>query len=548
MMHSDMAMPRTILLLIPLLLAAGCGADFAGTDGPPLGSCFSDTDCPAGLRCQESVCVAEDGLPPENPTLEATFLPPASSKSLLWTLSPDAHRVTAIDPVTLAVRSFPVAAEPVSLAATPGADAVWVLSREGASLTGIEWDGGAPTLRRFRLGRRLSSLALSPDGKWAVLWNPEGSPLDSGLEGLALLVDVASLEAGEPIIHERMVGRRPTKVFFRMEGDAARDAVVLAKEEVVVFDLGDLEGKPTGDRLPLPDLLAEPTTRHAIATGDGSFLAIGSVATPEVLLLDVARRDAGALSLPGPPSDLRAAGDTAVAVLRSEGAAAWFDIQAAFLDPAAVRVEDVSLSWKGCGDEPCTAPAGQVRISPDGRHAFFYSNATAALAFARLEIDTGAWKTFSGLRKPIRSLAPGSADRAIVIHQVTPSQKADLYERRVDESEGYSVVDLRTGAVQLRITDRHPPMGVVFAEGGRFASVVLRHDAPPSYMVDAVDLETLVPGALTLPSRPTEAGPLPIAGKIWVGQEHPLGRISFIDLARRSVQTITGFDFNGRIE
>jgi hypothetical protein len=59
-----------------------------------------------------------------------------------------------------------------------------------------------------------------------------------------------------------------------------------------------------------------------------------------------------------------------------------------------------------------------------------------------------------------------------------------------------------------------------------------------------VDLETSVTDPIPLGSPPVSLGLAPFARKVFVGQEHPTGRISFIDVESGSVQTITGFELN----
>ena len=46
---------------------------------------------------------------------------------------------------------------------------------------------------------------------------------------------------------------------------------------------------------------------------------------------------------------------------------------------------------------------------------------------------------------------------------------------------------------------------------------------------------------------PEAIGLLPDTAKIYVSQRHPLGRVTFIDVATSQVQTLTGFDLNSQI-
>ena len=81
-------------------------------------------------------------------------------------------------------------------------------------------------------------------------------------------------------------------------------------------------------------------------------------------------------------------------------------------------------------------------------------------------------------------------------------------------------------------------------------AVTLRSDAHRSYRVDALDLHSLVVSTLDLASAPQFAGALGGGGdaRVWVTQEHPAGRISFVDLAARTVRTATGYELNADID
>jgi hypothetical protein len=52
---------------------------------------------------------------------------------------------------------------------------------------------------------------------------------------------------------------------------------------------------------------------------------------------------------------------------------------------------------------------------------------------------------------------------------------------------------------------------------------------------------------LELGSPPTSVGAVPSSKRAFVGQDHPDGRISFIDWTTSSIETVTGFELNSRI-
>jgi hypothetical protein len=551
---------RRIELLLVLLLPLGCAADSMGAPraagDEASGQCFQDRDCGAGLLCRDFKCVASDGLPPEQ-EVPHTFLRPAASAHAVFALSPEGNSLALIDPATLAIEALVMPAEPLGLAVVPGADAAVVASRAGKALTLVQVANGHATLRTQRTPRRFGAVALSPDGRWALLWTPDGQLPDAGAEGIIALVDVDALAAGAPVpAVELAAGRRHTNVFFRAEGGVATEAVVVGKSEIAVVDLlaSPLDGLP--HRVALPAAYTELSTREAVAPPSGDYVLVRSLATHDLGVFDVKHRLFSTLTLPAAPTDLDIdeTGTVAIAVLRETSQVAWFPLPAALTNPALVRTVDASLPGHDCaaGVDPCLVAPGQAVLSPDGTLAAVFTNARASETFGTLSLATGAFRVFDGLEKLVRDIGLSPDGRsAVVLHRPEAgSTVADAYERQVDQSEGYSLVDLSAGLAQLKLTDDVPPLEFVFARDGSHAAVTLRSDVKRTYRIDALDLRTLVVSTLDLASAPQFTGALGSdAGdaRVWVTQAHPAGRISFVDLSARTVRTATGYELNAEI-
>ena len=52
---------------------------------------------------------------------------------------------------------------------------------------------------------------------------------------------------------------------------------------------------------------------------------------------------------------------------------------------------------------------------------------------------------------------------------------------------------------------------------------------------------------LPLASPPLATGIVPLAGKGYVAQQHPEGRITFVDLEDGSAKTLTGFELGAKV-
>ncbi len=554
-------MKRILALSLALSLAGcACGGGFddaegteveppsGGGDGGGLGDCVTDADCPLGLRCDFGLCVTpDDGRPPEEER-DATFLRPVAGDRFVYAISPNADSLAVIDPATLDIEAVILPEEPIAARAVPGRDAAVILSRRGEAISLVRTDAAGTSLVIARTGRAYAALTLSPDGRWAVLWTPEGELPDAGAEGIVALVDLDALERGEASPVERAAGRRHTDVFFRMAGPRAAEAVVVGKEEVAAIDLGTLDEALTAERIFLPEGYREIVTREAIPAPDGSFVLFRSLAAPELALLDVAERQVATLALPALATDVDLAedGTFAVAALRASSQLAVIPLPGALTVPGSVALLDAT------GVVP-----GQVELSLDGRFAVTFTNSEDSETFGLVDLaaPAPAVELFPWLEKWIDAVGLGPDGRtAVVVHRPNPgSTVADLYERDVDVQQGYSVVDLEGGFAQLKLTGTVRPGEFVFSQDGRHAAVTLRDDRTRTYRVDAVDLETLVAATLPLASAPEYAGALTsaepdLADRVWVTQVHPAGRISFVDLEERSVRTATGYELNSDVD
>ena len=87
---------------------------------------------------------------------------------------------------------------------------------------------------------------------------------------------------------------------------------------------------------------------------------------------------------------------------------------------------------------------------------------------------------------------------------------------------------------------------VTFTPNGDRGAVLLRLD-PTIHRTDLVDLRTFIVDELPLGSPPTGGGYVESSGKLFVAQEHPSGRITFID-DENAVQTVTGYELNDAVK
>lgn len=539
--------PQAPVLLILGALGCGDSADLArpGADPGQEGRCTLDADCSGGLICRESRCVSpEDLLPPDREDDRLAGRPVQAGRFLL-TLAPDAGAVLLIDPADLSVQSVPVASDPVALLALPGRSEAAVLSREGRRLGLLAVDGDLPRLVSLRLPRRYGGLALSPDGRFAVLFTPDGAPPDAGAEGLVAVIDLDALARGEAVPVEVAAGYRHVGVYFRAGSHPS--ALVVGKDEVFVIDLERTVADPVlaPTRVVLPEAYGDVAGREVLALEGAGYLLLRSFASAGVGVLEVETARFWVVPLPALPTDLELhpAGDRVLAALRAAGALAILPLPAALTSSAAVELIAI----------PQVSP-GLVEISADGRLAALYGTQDGSERFALLDLETRELRVIDRLRKILRSVAfSPDTESVVVLHRAEPdSTVADPYERAVDRDEGYSLVDLDRGRTQLVRTGEAAPVELVFAPTTRRAALTLRHDPSRSFRVEALDLETLIARSHPLGSAPQFAGALAAqAGhgeRVWITQEHPAGRLSVLELATGALRTLTGYRLNAEIE
>ncbi len=533
--------------LFALLLSlpwAGCSGDEALRSGAVpedrAGACGLDADCPTGLICQAPVCVSpEDMLPPDQE--EARLVGrPAASRTRLFTLATDQAALLVLHPDSLRLEAVPVPAGREALVVVPDREVALVLSGAARALTWVDMEGGTD-VKILRLARRFHTLSVSSDGAWAVLWTPSGTVAEDGAEGLVALIDLDALSQGEPALVEIAAGFRHTDVHFVHDGSRAVQAVIIAKASATVVRLDSLSDpgyRP--QRLVLPPAFAEVIGREVVATPGSDVLLMRSLGAPALGVFSVFSSTVAAVSLPGLATDLdlSADGRLAVVALRGRGQVGLLPLPEVLTATEAVRYIDV----------PAVSP-GQVELSLDGLHAAVFSAQDGSERFGWLSLGSGELTVYDQIDKQVRSivLSPDGLG-AMVLHQADPdSSAADLYERAVDQDEGYSLVDLTSGFAQLKRTGAAPAVEVAFGASGRWAAVTVLDEVSGDHRVEAADLSTLIVHSLSLASAPRFLGALPSSEQVWITQVHPAGRISVFDLQSERLQTLTGFQLNAEI-
>ena len=137
---------------------------------------------------------------------------------------------------------------------------------------------------------------------------------------------------------------------------------------------------------------------------------------------------------------------------------------------------------------------------------------------------------------------------ALVLHNKVPGSPlpTDDFETQLDKRYGFSLVDLESLFVKLQITDAEPG-AFSFSPDGLLVYLIVADPATGQRDVARLDLESFIVTTQTVGSHPTEIGAVVGTDRIYVSQEHSLGRISFIDVDTEQLQTVTGFQLNSQV-
>jgi hypothetical protein len=116
----------------------------------------------------------------------------------------------------------------------------------------------------------------------------------------------------------------------------------------------------------------------------------------------------------------------------------------------------------------------------------------------------------------------------------------------IARSYGYTVVDLTSGFAKLQLTSA--PVGdLAVTPDATRAFLLLRDDGASIRLAQRIHLGSFIVDDFPLGSPPLSLAALIDSKRIFVSQQHPEGRISFIHWETGATESVTGFELNGRI-
>lgn len=560
-------LPAAVAAVAAAVAAAACGASDAYDAGADAGAgglpdagpttCLSSSECPTGYicndfgRCEIPQPMGDAGVPPP-PEVEYEFRAPVSAQRYVYVPLTEQDELARIDGLTLEVVSRPVGDAPRVVGAIPHSDGAVVLDATNGTASIVRPAGATDTIRVLATLPHLNRLDLDPSGRFAVIWFDLAKAIaDGGLGGIGSFQDVTVVRlapGGEKAVN-LTVGFRPREVEFDAAGDRA---YVITEDGVSVIELAIATTSGPGIVPPIPvaDPLTPPAALEVDVVPSGDYAAVRRAGASSLRVVRLGPAIPGQppghgfeIPLPSPPTDIDLAPDGArvYAVLREAKQLAIIDVPGDALDPAGVELVDLA-----------GGTIGSLVLSRDGARALLFTNATLDERLTMVALDQPGFPAVTWpMKKAARAVGVSpTGTTALVIHAKAPGDPstATSVDDFIDRSHGYSLIDLATGFAKLQLTPVDPGPFAYAPDGGKIYVALDGGDALSApRALQVVQTQTGVVTTRQLGSPPSAVGVLPGAGEAFAAQRHPLGRITFVNLATDGVRTVTGFDLNGDV-
>ncbi len=510
---------------------SAASAGTTGSGNPSLGGGASGT--PGGA----SAGGADGGggtpivvVPPEE-ELEESFLAPVVTGKYVFSANPTSGRVAVIDAVTFGVRLFNAGFAPTYLAAIPGNQGAIVINAASHDATLFHLSGDEVRVDETMLPVHAAANAwiVSPDGRFALAWT-RSLPSDA-VDPTSGSQDITVLDLANMTSKRLTVGFHPTRAVI---DSASQRAFVVSDEGVSVVELGDDPSVALLARVS-EDPLEEAAARDVSILPDGSFAIVRVDGSSKLRIVDLSREDGiTSYDLGAPIADVDLSEDGTLAVAATPG------VGRVVLVPVPPRGDADSFERVAIPGEITSS----VALSRNAELALLYQNGADNSHLSLLDLREGRGRAVRTIdvRGPVSAAfaAPGAASAVVFQKPIRGSVKAGLFS---------GVPTLEKRSPKLVGTDA-VPSALAFDDEGRFALVTVGNETSAVHGVYRLRLDTLQEDYLELASPPAPAatGIVEEAGRGFVAQTHPEGRITFIELDTARAHTITGFELAARIQ
>jgi hypothetical protein len=478
---------------------------------------------------------------------------------------------------------------------------------EDATLLSADDSGEVEPTLTLAVHQGANAWAVTPDGRFAIAWtdasaaeNPDPS---EGFQDITVL----DLET-EPALSKRLsVGFRPARVFM---ADDSRYAYLVTDAGIDVVDLLSEDGPIVERELELSLDPANDTAKRDVSmTPDGKLAFVRREGASHITVVDVEQGMFKDIALPGVVTDLDLSADAsmAVAIIRqptlaagpsaagagqggqagqageigaagaSEGGDAGVEMGGGGgLDSGVEgggaageggagpgpmlgeRSMAVLLPAAGILDNPDDFAAveidelfGSVELGAQGATALLYSNGVSSshLTLLQLAAEQNFAHRTVDLKLPIFSAvsAPDGAHAIVLLRPPAGSQKPGAFAV-VPVVKDLPAKIQGTRAPTVPADSNLKDAAMVAIDDTR-ALVTVSDSASSTHVAYLVRMPELRVDTVELASAPLEqaSGIVRDANQAFVAQQHPEGRITFIDLDSGEQHTLTGFELSTEV-
>lgn len=541
---------------------------------------------------------------PEQEVDEA-FQVPVVSGRWVWTANPSSGAVALIDAKSFAVQTVKAGAGPTYLAALPapndGSRAIVINSEsEDATLLASEDGGAIDTLATLPVHRGANAWAITPDGRFAIAWTSaaaaESPDPSDGFQDITVL----GVGAKTPFSKRLSVGFRPVRVFM---DDDDRYAYFVTDSGIDVVDLESPEGPIVEREVELSRNPANDTAKRDVnMTPDGRYAFVSRAGKDYVTVVDVQQGAFKDVRLPGVVTDLDLSADASMVVAivqqmsppaepsaagagaggqagqsagMSEGGGAEVEIGGGggldagegglageggtSIPPQGVpRSVAVLLPVASIFEAPGTFDTveiderfASVELEPQGATALLYQNGEPSTHLTLLGLAAGEEFKQSrtiDLKLPVFSAVstPDGAHAIVLLRPPPDSAKPGAFAVVPVAKDLPAAIQGTLAATVPADLNKGAPAMVAIDDAHAVVTVT---DGAEVHVAYLVNMPALTVDPIPLSSAPLRgaSGIVPEANQAFIAQQHPEGRITFIDLDSGKQHTLTGFELSAQV-
>lgn len=474
-------------------------------------------------------------LPPEREP-EADFGAPEGSPNFVYIAAPESDQLVRIAGASLQVSLIEVSSQPSIVQVVPNQDAAIVLHRGADEVAIVRSTAKGDTVTSLPVLAYCNTLAIDPGGKYAIVWYDHARAKTGDAVGSFQALTLVRLNDGKDESLSISTGFRPSRVRFTSDGSAA---LVVTDDGINIIQLASAKAGDIAAQVPVSLKPLAKIEREVLTTDDGTWAIVRETGKAALIVVHLASKKIVEVPLAATPTDLDLVpkSNAALAVLRDAGVVALLNLPSVPTDTFAVQLTSM-------GD----LTAGLARVTDDGKSALLYTSVAGIEQVATLDLASGTVVAMPIKKTVDNVLMVPNARKALLVHRPEKGPNYDdPTEKFVDDSHGYTLINLETGYTKLVLTPVKPAE-IAFAAEPLKAWLLLPDPGNISHIVQEAALLSFQTVDRSLGSSPLHARFLTTAGVLAVTQKHPSGRITFLDAKTGIAKTVTGYELNGKVK